>query len=348
MKTRITELLGIKYPIIQSGMGIVADPALVIAACNAGGLGLLATHLASPERLRQQLREIREAVGGKIFGLNLVPHRPGFKRYIDVVLEEQVPVLASGLRDPFRIAGIKKPENVIYIATVGSVRQALAVERAGADAVQVQGWEGGGHASHIASTVLIPEVVAAVKVPVIAAGGFCDGKGLVAALALGAEAIAMGTRFALTQESPLPLQLKQKYLEAMDRDAVLSASWDGLPYRVIAGEKMKRYRGWWTRPWDLLFSFLSAKRDYDASLRDMWETFKLLRQMKWSPPQFLVALEIFRKTMESGNLKKGFVPSGQVVGRIGDIPTCREMMERTTMEAEQIIRDMYGKLPPSP
>ncbi|MFH1087243.1 MAG: nitronate monooxygenase [Chloroflexota bacterium] len=344
MKTRLTELLGIRHPIIQPGMGLVATPALVIATCKAGSLGFLGTQLATPAKLRRQIREIRGALRDGLFGLNLVPHRPGFKRYMDVALEEKVPVLGSGLRDPFRTVGIKKPGNVIYVATVGSARQAANVERAGADAVIVQGWEGGGHTSQIASMVLIPEAVEAVKVPVIAAGGICDGKGLAAALALGAEGIAMGTRFAVTQESPLPDRLKQAYLKAADRDAVLSAVWDGLPERVIRGKKMERYPGWWTHFWDLIPALLAAKRDYDAGWNDMWLTFKMVRQMRWSPPQFLLGMEKTRNTMESGDITRGYSPAGQVVGRIDDIPTCQELVERTVKEAEDIIQGLQGRV----
>ncbi|MFH1088073.1 MAG: nitronate monooxygenase family protein [Chloroflexota bacterium] len=344
MKTRLTELLGIKHPIIQSGMSIVADPALVIAVCNAGGLGILGTSRASPEVLRQQIRDIRDHVRGKPFAVNLVPIRPGFKRYVDVVLEEKVPALSSGIRDPFKTAGIKKPDSILYVATVGAVRPAVSVEKAGADIVIVQGWEGGGHASQIASTVLIPEAVAAVRVPVVAAGGFSDGKGLAAALCLGAEGIAMGTRFAVVKESPIPDKLKQDFVNAADRDAILSASWDGMPYRVIAGQKMKRYRGWLSRPWDVLPSFLSTKRDYNCSFKDMMDTFSLVRRMRWSPPQFLVGLEIVRKTLQTGDLGRGFCPSGQVVGRINDVPTSRELIERTVAEAEQIIQGLNKKL----
>lgn len=324
-------------------MAHVAKCPLVCAVCNAGGLGILAAS-GSPEELRQEIQETKKSTGGKLFGANVVPIGPGLKRKLQVMLQEQVPVWGSGLGNPFRLAGIKKPDSVIYIPTVGNARQAISVEKAGADAVIVQGWEAGGHGSQIASMVLIPEVVEAVKIPVIAAGGFCDGKGLVAALALGAEGIGMGTRFAVSQESPLPQPLKLKYLEAMDGDAIKSTVWDGLPLRVIRGEKMKGYRGWWTHFWDLLPSFLAEKREYNASLGDLLEIAKFLRQTHASPFQFLIGMEKSRRTMKSGDIKKGYSPSGQVVGRISDIPTCRELIERTAIEAEQIIRDLNGKL----
>lgn len=344
MKTRVTELLGIKHPIVQSGMALVASPELVVATCNGGGLGILASMLVSPEKLRDQIRWIREQVGNKPFAVNIVPMRPRYESYIKVILEEKVQVWSSGLRDPFGLVNMKKPETVKYLPTVGAVRQAIKVEKEGADAVIVQGLEAGGHASLIATTVLIPEVVEAVKIPVIAAGGFCDGKGLAAALALGAEGIAMGTRFATAQESPLPLKLKEEYLKAQDRDATLSAVWDGMPERVLRGKKMEHYRGWWTHPWEMVPNFIDAKTKYNATIGDLWKTAGYIRAMGGSIPQYLAGMEKARRTMETGDIVNGYTPSGQVVGRIKDIATCKEIIERTVREAEQIIKSLPGKL----
>ena len=260
-----------------------------------------------------------------------------------MILKEKVPVWSSGLRDPFAMTNISKPENVIFIPTVGNVKQALKMEKAGADAVIVQGLEGGGHAGRIASTVLIPEVVKAVNIPVIAAGGFCDGRGLVAALALGADGIAMGTRFAITQESPLPLPLKPEYLKADDIDAVLSTVWDGLPMRVIRGEKMKRYRGWWTRFWQIIPSLLAVKKIYKASWRDMLTTANIVRQIHASLPQFLAGMEMYRRAFLTGNIERAYSPAGQVVGRIEDLPTCHEVIQHTVIEAEEIVRSLHSK-----
>ncbi|MFC1961896.1 NAD(P)H-dependent flavin oxidoreductase [Chloroflexota bacterium] len=343
MKTRFTELLGIKHPIIQSGMGLVADANLVSATCNAGGLGILATWQLPPEGLREEIRKVKKAIGGKPFGVNLTPLRPGFKNYVKVLLEEKVPVWNSGLGDPFRIAGLEKPKDVIYIGTVGTGRQAASVVRVGADAVIVQGWEGGGHSGRIASTVLIPEGVEAVKIPVVAAGGFCDGKGLAAAMALGADGIAMGTRFAISKESPIPMELKKKYLEAGSRDAVMSDVWDGLMLRAIPGEKRKNYHGWWTHPWDVMPNLLSAKKAYQASFKDMMATAKIIRQMRAPLIQYLVGMETYRKGLLGYNLENAVYTSGQVTGRIREILTCAEVIQNTVSEAEQIIKSLYDR-----
>jgi NAD(P)H-dependent flavin oxidoreductase YrpB (nitropropane dioxygenase family) len=342
MKTRITELLGIKHPIIQSPMATVGRAPLVIATCNAGGLGLFAPPGLTPEQARQQIREIKEKTNGKPFGVNVMPLMPNIRELIKVIIEEEVPVWTSAFRNPLTFFNIEKPDNVTFIPAVGNARQALSVERHGADAVIVQSWESGGHSSLIASSVLIPEVSKAVKIPVIAAGGFCDGKGLAAALALGAEGIAMGTRFAITKESPLPDELKKRYMEARDTDATLSAVWDGMPLRAIS--QMRRYHGWWTHPWDTIPSVLSTKKEFNATWKDMMENAKYLRQMRCSAAQFATGMAMCRKVFDTGDITKGFSPAGQVVGLIEDIPTCRELIERIVAEAEQTIRSLNNRV----
>jgi len=344
MKTRITEMLGVEYPIIQSGMAWIAKPELVSAVCKAGAMGFLVPDGFNAEDLRQRIRQIRSNAGGKPFGVNITPMRPGFREHIRIMVEEKVVAWSSGLRDPFAMAGITRPENVIYIPTVGSVEQAIKVEKAGADAVIVQGWEGGGHAGRIATTVLIPEVVSAVKIPVIAAGGFCDGKGLVTALALGAEGIAMGTRFAMTRESPAPDKVKAEYLKAIDSDTVLSTIWDGLPMRVIPGVKMKHYKGWWTHFWRVIPALLDTKKFYKASWRDIIFSTNIIRQMHASLPQYLLGMDMYRRSFNLGDIDHSYSPSGQVVGRIKDIPTCEEVVQNTMKEAGEIIRNLQKKI----
>jgi NAD(P)H-dependent flavin oxidoreductase YrpB (nitropropane dioxygenase family) len=290
--------------------------------------------------VRQQIREIKEKTGGKPFGVNIMPIMPKVRDLIQMMIEEGVPIWTSAFRNPFKFFHMKKPDNVLFVPAVGSARQALSVERDGADAVIVQSWESGGHPSPIASSVLIPEVSGAVKIPVIAAGGFADGRGLAAALALGAEAIAMGTRFAITQESPLPESLKLKYLEARDTDAILNAAWDGMPTRAIT--RMRHYYGWWSHPWDAIPNLLANKKDFNASWKEIIENAKYIRQMGSSPVQFATGLSMFRRAVDTGDIKgKAYALAGQVVGLIEDIPTCREVIERTVAQAEQVIRSLY-------
>jgi NAD(P)H-dependent flavin oxidoreductase YrpB (nitropropane dioxygenase family) len=340
MKTRITELFGIKHPIVQSPMASVAHAPLVIATCNAGGLGLFGPPGLTLDEMRRQIREIKAAVGGKPFGVNILPIMPKVRELVDILIEEEVPVWTSGIRNPLTALKIKKPKNVIFIPAVGNAHQAVSVEKSGADAVIVQSWESGGHASLIASSVLIPETARAVKIPVVAAGGFADGHGLAAALALGAEGIAMGTRFAVTKEAPIPEGLKNAYIEAKDSDAVLSAVWDGMPQRSIS--KM-HYHGWWTHPWDLLPTLLNSRKAFKASWKDIYENARILMQMKVSPIQFATGMTLFQRALKEGSIEHSFTPAGQVTGLIKDIPDCKTLIERTVAEAEQVIRDMYAR-----
>jgi NAD(P)H-dependent flavin oxidoreductase YrpB (nitropropane dioxygenase family) len=340
IKTSITELFGIKHPIVLSPMASVARAPLVTAVCNAGGLGLFAPPGFTPDQVRQQIREIKDMTGGKPFGVNIMPIMPKVRDLIQVIIEEEVPIWTSAFRNPFKFFKMKKPDNVIYVAAVGSARQALSVERDGADAVIVQGLESGGHPGLIASSVLIPETAGAIKIPVIAAGGFADGRGLAAALALGAGGIAMGTRLAITQESPLPQELKLKYLEARDTDAVLNAAWDSMPTRAFT--RMRHYLGWWSHPWDAIPNLLAVKGEFNASWKEIIENFKYLREMGASPVQFATGLSMFRRAVTTGKLKgKAYALAGQVVGLINDIPTCQELIERTVAGAEQVIEELY-------
>jgi NAD(P)H-dependent flavin oxidoreductase YrpB (nitropropane dioxygenase family) len=337
LKTRVTELFGIKHPVILSPMALVARAELVSAVSRAGGLGLFGAPGLTIAQMRQQICEIKEKNAGKPFGVNIMVNMPKVKDLIKILLEEKVPIWVSAFRNPFKFFDIKKPDNVLYVPAVGNAHQAISVEKSGADAVIVQSWESGGHPGLIASSVLIPEVSESVKIPVIAAGGFADGRGLAAALALGAEGIAMGTRFALTSESPLPKSLKEMYLESRDIDAVLNSAWDGMPARAIT--KMKRYFGWWTHPWDTLPNLISNKKDFNASWKELFENARFIREMGGSPIQFATGLSMFRKAAATGDLKgKSYAPCGQVVGLINDIPTCAEVIERTVAGAEEIIK----------
>jgi NAD(P)H-dependent flavin oxidoreductase YrpB (nitropropane dioxygenase family) len=187
----------------------------------------------------------------------------------------------------------------------------------------------------------VPEVSRAVKIPVVSAGGYCDGHGLAAALALGAEGIAMGTRFAVTQESPIPESLKKRFVEAKDSDAIISAVWDGMPQRAIS--KMKHYRGWWSHPWDAIPNLIASKKVFNASWKEILDNARMLMGMKVSPAQFATGMALFRRALATGDIKKAFSPAGQVVGLIDDIPTCRELIERTVAGAEQVIKDLNTK-----
>lgn len=349
MKTRLTELLGIKHPIIQPGMSNVADPDLVAAVCNAGGLGFLPLNPLPPEGLRQQIRRVKELIGNKPFGCNISPLIPGARRYIDVWIEEKVPVWGSAIRDPFRSLGIKKPKDIIYIPTVGNPRQAKRMEELGlADAVLVHCVEGGGHPGRIAASIFVPKAAEMLKIPVVAAGGFCDGRGLAAVLAMGGEGVAMGTRFATTKESRLSEEVKKLYLAAQEETPNLSKVYDGVACNTIEGDKIRPYRGWWTHPWDILPDFFHQKKALGADMGQMFTEAGDLRRMGVNPIQFLVGMRKFERGLYDGDVHRGLFWSGQVVGRINDIPTCQELIERTVREAEEIIKTLYQRFVASP
>ena len=197
---------------------------------------------------------------------------------------------------------------------------------------------------YIASSVLIPGVSESVKIPVVATGGFCDGKGLVAALALGADGIAMGTRFIATQECPVHPDVKEAFLKAKEEDPIVSARYDGFRLRSIPGEKMRHYKGWWTHPWEIFPSLLAMKKGFKTSLGELVRAASDLRRYRAPVIQVAVGSAIVRNTLSRGKIKHGVLPSGQVVGRVHDIPTCEELIRRIILEAEGIIQSMQSKL----
>jgi len=347
---RITELLGIKYPIIQAGMNYGAYPPLVAAVSNAGGLGLLGAGAMSADELRQNIKAIRDLTD-KPFGINILATSPALDALIGVMIEEKVPVASYGRGDPKKIVERTKPHGIINMPTVGAVKHAVRVESYGADAVIIQGMEGGGHTSYISTLVLLPQIVAAVKIPVVAAGGFCDGKGLVAALALGAEGISMGTRFALTKESTIPEEIKQFYLRAEGDGAVITERVTGTRCRGLDNNLVKTFEGkrrglalkeaisslmemrheFQVPLWKILLSGLRMKGAYKISVSQLGNAVAGRARIK--------------KALVEGDSVWGFMPCGQVCGRIDDIPSCPELIERIMTEANEILPELANTLP---
>jgi enoyl-[acyl-carrier protein] reductase II len=349
MKTRVTELLGIKHPVIQCGMADVAGVEMVAAVCNAGGLGFLPMGNIPVDEYRNQIRRIKELVGNKPFGCNISPLVPGMERYVKVWIEEKVPVWGSAIRDPFSVLGIKKPTNVIYIPTIGKVSHGKKLEDKGlADAVITHGVEGGGHPGKLSSSVLVPKAAETLKIPVIAAGGFSDGRGLAAALAMGAEAVGMGTRFATSKESRIPIQGRNMYLATEEDVPVNSNRFDGVYCNVIEGDQIKPYRGWWTHPWSVPIELVRAKLSTKARWPELIGLALYMRKLKMNPVQWLVGMPIFEKGLIEGDIHRGLFWSGQVVGRIHDILSCEEIINQTVHEAEEIINSMYQRFGANP
>ena len=344
MKTRITELLGIKYPIIMAGMTYATDPQMVAAVSNAGGLGILAVGHMNAEETRTAIREVR-SLTDKPFGINSVLIFPMGRQNIDVAVEEKVPVINYALGRPWFIEAVHEYGGR-SIVTVSTLRHALRGEQLGADALIVTGHEAAGHGGAVTAMVLIPRVVSQAKVPVIAAGSFGDGKGLAAALVLGAEGVSMGTRFMLTKESPLSENYKQLLLKSGEEDTIYSTRFDGLPCRVLktktAGALAKRK----ARLIEMVTSSLKMKRMLRLSWREAFSAVSVLNEHGWSPWKTALmtsGIVRMREAILYGNERFGLLPTGQSLGSMTDLPTCQELIERTVAEAEEVLEQTREK-----
>jgi enoyl-[acyl-carrier protein] reductase II len=244
MKTRITELFGIKHPIMLAGMNWITEPGIVSAVCNAGGLGVFAMAHCNPDEVRQNIKKIRELTD-KPFGVNQILNVPLAKENLQVAIEEKVPVINYALGKPWFIDQVHNYGGKV-IGTIAKSKHAQQAEKLGVDAISITGYEAAAHGMAATSMVLIPIVTSWAKVPLIAAGGFFDGRGLTAALMLGADAISMGTRFMLTKECIAHENLKKFCLDSTEEDTLYSDVFDGLPSRVLknkAAEAVVKHRG---------------------------------------------------------------------------------------------------------
>src|SRR3954464_2864158 len=235
LPTRLTELFGIRYPIIQTGMGWVATPQLAAATSAAGGLGILAAATMSLDELRRAVKEVRERTDSP-FGVNMRADQPDIVERVDVLVREGVRVASFAMAPKPDLVKRLQDGGVLVMRSIGAKWHAEKVAAWGVDAVLVQGGEGGGHTGSVPTTLMLPQVVDTVDVPVVAAGGFFDGRGLVAALSYGASGVAMGTRFLLTSDSPVPEAVKQHYLSKSVTDTVVTRQVDGVPHRVLRSD----------------------------------------------------------------------------------------------------------------
>ncbi|TQJ87427.1 nitronate monooxygenase family protein [Streptomyces sp. SLBN-31] len=341
MDTALTRLVGIRHPIVQTGMGWVAGPRLVAATANAGALGILASATMTVDRLREAVREVRSRTDAP-FGVNLRADAADAGDRVRVMIEEGVRVASFALApSPGLIAELKEA-GVVVIPSIGARRHAEKVAAWGADAVIVQGGEGGGHTGEVATTVLLPQVVDAVRIPVVAAGGFFDGRGLVAALAYGAAGVAMGTRFLLTSDSTVPDGVKARYLAADVRDVTVTRAVDGLPHRMLrtdlvgALEDAGRARA--------LFHAVRRAAGFRKLSGLTWRhmvrdglALKHGKELSWS--QVLLAANtpmLLKAAMVDGRTDLGVMAAGQVAGVIDDLPSCAELVERIMKEAEEV------------
>ena len=305
--TRLTELLGIRHPIVQAAMGYVSGPRLAAATSNAGGLGLIASATMSLAELEAAIAETAGQTSAP-FGVNLRADAPDAAERVKLIIAGRVPVASFAQAPKPELIAALKGAGVVTIASAGARRHAEKAVAWGIDAVIATGSEGGGHVGAVPASLLIPQVAAAVDVPVIAAGGFFDGRGLVAALAWGAAGIAMGTRFLLTSDSPVPDAVKQVYLAAGLDGTVVTTRVDGLPHRVLR-----------TRMVDRLVSEGMAGG--------------LVRAVR-SRRLAATAPVLLRAAMVDGRTDLGLMSSGQVAGVIEDLPSCTELIAAIMRDAE--------------
>ncbi|MCX5269195.1 nitronate monooxygenase family protein [Streptomyces sp. NBC_00199] len=342
METSFTRLVGVRHPIVQTGMGWVAGPRLVSATAQAGALGVLASATMTLDQLRSAVREVKSRTD-EPFGVNLRADAADAGDRVRIIVDEGVRVASFALAPSAELIAGLKEAGVVVIPSIGARRHAEKVAAWGADAVIVQGGEGGGHTGEVATTVLLPQVVDAVDVPVVAAGGFFDGRGLAAALAYGAAGVAMGTRFLLTSDSPVPEAVKARYLAATVRDVTVTRAVDGLPHRMLRTplvdglEDAGRVRA-------LLRAARHAagfRRLSGLTWRQMVRDGLALRHGKdlaWS--QVLLAANtpmLLRSAMVEGRVEAGVMAAGQVAGVIDDLPSCAELVERIMKEAQDVL-----------
>jgi len=342
LETPLTRLLGCRWPIVQTAMGWVADARLVAATCNAGGFGFLAAATLSTAELEAALAALRSATR-EGFGVNFHMFQPNAREVVELILRHRDRVRAVSYGRGPDAATIRrfKDAGVLCMPTVGAVKHAVKAVQLGADLVTVQGAEGGGHTGAVPTTLLLPQVLDAVRVPVVAAGGFYDGRGLAAALAFGAAGVAMGTRFLLTQESPVPRATLQRYLEVSDPARIrASKAVDGLPQRMIDNPLLARLErgGRLHRLFVALGSAWRWRAHTGMSLAQMMRTFFAALAEGDSAIHTLMAANapmLIRRAMVDGRPDEGVLPAGQVAALIQDLPAVAELVARIVREAEQ-------------
>ena len=338
IKTRFTEMLGIKHPIMLAGMNWITTPKLVAAVCNAGGLGIFATAASTPEETRKNIREIR-SLTDKPFGINQILIGPGAKENIAVAIEEKVPIINYSLGKPWFVDQVHAYGGKV-MGTIAIARHAVRAAQLGCDMLVVTGHEAAAHGDVATSMVLIPLVASQAKIPLIAAGGFYDGRGLAAALVLGADAISMGTRFILTQESHVHDNFKKLVIEATEQDTLYSDVFDGLPGRVLKSPGAEAMMKGGFPLFQSLRSALEVKRILNLSFPKFiglsWSMMKS-EEGKNLLIQARSAHGAIRhlKAVNEGDQKEGFIFAGQSVGGIHDIPGSKELIERIVLEAEK-------------
>jgi len=343
LTTPLTELVGVRHPVVQTGMGWVAGPRLVSGTANAGGLGILASATMTHEELEKAIVEVKGRTD-KPFGVNLRADAADAPARCDLLIEYGVKVASFALAPKPELIAKLKEHDIVVIPSIGAAKHAKKVAAWGADAVMIQGGEGGGHTGNVPTTLLLPTVLDAVDIPVIAAGGFFDGRGLAAALSYGAAGVGMGTRFLLTRDSTVPDAVKQRYLEADLNGTVVTAKVDGMPHRMLRTDLV-----------DSVEESSAIKRLGPTARRTL--AFKRMSGMSWrglikdgqamkhgsdrSWAQMVLAANtpmMLKAGLVEGDPTAGILAAGQVVGVIDDLPSCEELIDRIVTRAADELR----------
>ena len=306
METRVSKLLGTKYPVIQGGMAWVAEYHLAAAVSNAGGLGIIGAASAPPEVVREQIREAKKLTD-KPFGVNVMLLNPNAAEVAQIVIEEGVKVVTTGAGNPGKFMDAWKQAGVVVIPVVASVAMARVMERGGADAVIAEGMESGGHIGAQTTMTLVPQVADAVQIPVIAAGGIADGRGMAAAFMLGAEAVQIGTRFCVADECQIHENYKQRILKAKDIDSEVTGRSHGHPVRGLRNKMTREY----------------------LKLEAEGASFEQLENL---------TLGGLRKAVVEGDVDNGSVLAGQIAGMITKRQSCQEIVDEILTQAEKLLK----------
>ena len=348
IKTPLTELTGVKHPVVQTGMGWVSGPRLVSGTANAGGLGILASATMTFEELEQAILDVKSRTT-EPFGVNLRADAADAPDRCDLLIKHGVKVASFALAPKQELIKKLKDHGIVVMPSIGAAKHAVKVASWGADAVMIQGGEGGGHTGPVPTTLLLPTVLDALRgvgsdIPVVAAGGFFDGRGLAAALSYGAAGVGMGTRFLLTQDSAVPDAVKQLYLDTDLNGTVVTAKVDGMPHRMLRTDLVESLEETSSlkRLGPTARRTLEFKKDSGMS----WAALlKDGRAMKKAQGRTLGQMALAANTptmlksgLVEGDTNAGVLASGQVAGVIDDLPTCEELIDRIVLRAVDELR----------
>ncbi len=344
LRTPLCDLLGCRYPIVQTAMGWVAGSSLVAATTNAGGFGFLAGATIPADRIEAEILRVKQLTEDRPFGLNFHMFQPNAQQLLDLAVKHRIRAVSYGRGPDKKVIGRLRDAGIVCMPTVGALKHAQKAIEMGANVITIQGGEGGGHTGSVPTTVLLPQVVDAVQVPVVAAGGFYDGRGLVAALAYGAQGIAMGTRFLMTTDSGVPAATLERYVKAKDAERIrVSHLIDGMPQRMLDNEYLQMLEK--ASPFKRLRIALSSALHWKAqtgmtsahAMRVLWQA---LREDPSSVAQTVMAANapvLLERSMIDGKPAEGVMSSGQVAAVIGKLSSCQDVIEGIVAQAQERV-----------